>query len=311
MAEDGFTIEWPLWGLELVDRAVGMDGALQVIDTFLYQPTWAQWADMELTAVVEEYCAPLVYQEAMGIPTPRLPPPCLLRFSEMDERGDPDPPIGEHEDMAREVVSALRLYDSGDFIDPSETGTYISEPGGMTTTRLVEVFRCAPYRWVAAAPYSFGSDDVEVLEAIQEGVHWLSTEPRHANASLALENFVLSFGFATGPAERGLHRFIALEALLGTFDRKVKGSSFAERAAHAADGVADAREWLEDAATLRNSLAHNIHDVTPSVDDLEMLEFITRAALLSYLDHASSVETDKPLASFNRVLSAGPVEGPS
>jgi hypothetical protein len=307
MADDGYTVEWPLWGARLVERDVGLEAAMALNETLLYQPTWAQWAAMELSAVIDEYCQRQVADEAQGVHTSTLPPPCLLRLSEVDAAGQPDPSLDRQDEAARHIVGALRLYSAGDFINPAETGTYISEPDGRSSRR-VEVFRCAPYRLSFASPYRIGIDDMDNLASLQLGVAELTEQPIHSNAAVALENFVLSFGFAISGAERGLHRFIALEALLGPMQDTVSGASFSVRAAHAAaDLVPDAAAWLETARAMRNTLAHRTHEAVPTTTDLEMLEEVTRGVLVSYLRHMTRDDTNNPLRGFNEALSSGPI----
>lgn len=306
MSEVGFTYEWPLWGMSLGEPAPSLTTSLRLHDSLLYQPTWAQWAEMEARAVVEEYCQQLVVLEQMGQEVGRLPPPCLLRISESDSEGESDPSEFEHEAVVRAVVSALRVYDGGDFVDPQETGTYAAHPGGLVVRR-VSVFRCALYGWTPSAPYLLLADDVADVETIASSCWAVLQDPAHRNAGLALENFVLSFGFVTPPAEAALHRFIALESLFGGMRDSSHGAPFEVRVANTtSEHAPTVREWLTTMTELRNTLAHRSLGVVPDPDDLEMLEHVVRSSLVAYFNHLETTE-DATLSSFNQALAAGPV----
>jgi hypothetical protein len=266
---------------------------------------------MESGDVVREYAGREIDSEGLGLTTHSQPPVCMQRLSEVDETGNPDPRIGEQKDQARALVAALRLYSAGDFVDPDETGTYVTYPGGMTL-REVGVFRSAFYRWEPEHPYVVDAGAAETLRSLAYWVNTFRHDPVHANIVVAIESFCLSFGSATTLGERGLHRFVALEAMLGSVHGAAASASFAVRAANAISDP-DAPRWLAHAGDLRNRLAHDSQAVVPADDDLEMLEEMTRAVLFSYLVHVSQDEVSDadarhPLRSFNRALAAGPIQ---
>jgi hypothetical protein len=312
MSDAAFVIEWPLWGLRLDVSPGDPDQRIVIHAGVLYQPTWLQWEAIENSDVVQEYAGHEIAAEKLGRPTHSQPPVCMLRLSEVDATGEPDPTIGEQKDQARALVAALRLYSAGDFVDPDETGMYLTLPGGITH-RQVEVFRSAFYKREPEDAYVVTAGDAENLYGL---AHWVDTfrhDPVHTNIVLAIESFCLSFGSATSPGERSLHRFVALEAMLGSVHGAIAGASFAVRAAHAMSDNPDAPRWLAHAGDLRNRLAHDLQAVVPADDDLEMLEELTRAALSSYLVHVSRKEVSEadashPLRSFNHALAAGPIQ---
>lgn len=297
---NGFTIEWPLWGLCLRDRPAGLDAGIRVADALLYQPTWADWAGMESTAVIDEYAAQHVYSERFGQDTPARPPVCLLRLSPAGPDGEPDPSFADQKDAARGQVDAFRLFASGTFVDPSHTGTYYSYPDGMTA-REVEPFRSGFYlEPFADDPYTVDEGDAEELGRLGVLVHEIHRDPRQVNASMAIENFRLSFGEALSPAERTLHLFIALESLLGPMSGTKAGVSFAVRAVSALPGVR-----LGSAEELRDKIAHDLHNTVPSEDDLATLERLARAVLRSYVDHTEGDDSADPVGGFNKALAGG------
>lgn len=307
MNDDGYVIEWPLWGLRMPDRPTGLDGALQVGEGLLYQPTWSQWNNMEYGDIVSENAGQYLYAERLGAAVHSLPPVCALRLSTAGADGEPDPTVDEQEHEARNLFEALRLYSPGDFVDPSETGVYVTYPNDLVV-RAVRPFRSAFYGSSPADPYVVGADDCEPLDDLAALVGVVRQNPEHVNAALAIENFRLSFGSAASPAERALHRFIALEALLGRVGGSTAGAPFAVRARHAAaDAGPDAETWLASVRELRNAVAHGIASADPTEEDLAMLEAITREILLSYLNYISTGNHPDPLAGFNRALAAGPI----
>jgi hypothetical protein len=307
MADEGYTFEWPLWGMSLGDLPRGLGGGLRIHDFLLYQPTWAEWAEMELTAVVDEYCRPQVIAEAMGKDVARLPPPCLLGVSDAGTDGELDPSEAELEAVARATVAAFRLYGRGDFVDPNETGTYISQPG-QRVSRRVSALRCAFYDWTPSDPYVVEPADLQDLGSLASDCYVIREEPEHANAAIVLENFLLSFGAVTSPAESGLHRFIALEALFGGLREERYGAPFAVRVANTVpEYQADVRDWIVETGTeLRNDLAHRTAEVMPDREDLETLEDLVRHSLISYLNHVGNTE-NATLTSFNKALAQAPI----
>lgn len=305
MNDEGFVIEWPLWGLRLDrNQSITVDG------TLLYQPTWQQWADTEKRDLVMEYAGYALGSEMLGKSVHSQPPVCMLRLSEVDNNGEPDPALASHTEQAKALVGALRLYRSGDFVDPAETGTYVTYPSGMTA-REVHVFRSAFYQYQPDHLYVVGASDAEPLANLAYWVDALRHDRMHTNAVLAIESLCLSFATASNRGERSLHRFIALEAMLGPIGESQAGASFLVRASHAMDSRSpDALEWLKRAGKLRNRLAHNLDSVTLTNDDLQMLEVLTRGVLFSYLTYVSqggeNSESDQPLRNFNRALADGP-----
>lgn len=307
MADEGYTFEWPLWGMTLGDLPLGLGGGLRFHDYLLYQPSWAEWAAMESTAVVDEYCRPQVIAEAMGKKVAQLPPPCLLAVSEAGPDGAPHPSEDELEAVARALVAAFRLYGSGDFVDPNETGTYVSQPGQLVSRR-VSALRCAFYDWSPSDPYVVEPADLQHLEVLASASYVMREEPGHVNAAIALENFLLSFGAVTSPAESGLHRFIALEALFGGLREERYGAPFALRVANTVpENQADVPEWIVETGTdLRNALAHRTAEVVPDREALETLEDLVRSSLISYLNHVASTE-NATVTSFNKALAHAPI----
>jgi hypothetical protein len=309
MSDEGFTIEWPMWGMRLEGRAAGLAHAIKVGGGLLYRPTWVEWARMELSDIRDEYFGQHLRAEQLEMNTQAQPPVCLARFSTVDSAGDPSPTFADQTDIARNLLDALRLHAAGDFIDPTETCTYMELPSGLPM-RAVSVFRSSFYHYIFDNPYRLSVDDAEPLDALTSQIRALRAGLGHTNAILAIENFRLSFGSAVGPAERCLHRFIAIEALLGPTSKNEAGASFTTRAANATGGtVPDVLAWLESAGGLRDGLAHALIDVVPSEDDLAMLENVTRAVLVSYLAHVSADGAANPIRSFNRALAAGPIVG--
>jgi hypothetical protein len=303
-----YTFEWPLWGMNLDDCPPGIAGALTIEDSLLYQPTWLDWSNMESSAVVTEYCQPWVAYEAAGRSVQRMPPPCLLRQSEPGPDDEPDPPDALQEKIAKAMVAAFRVYSHGEFVNPNETGTYMSHPSGLVSRR-VSSLRCGCYGWTPEDPYVVSAEDLEEIERLAHACWVLHEDPQHANAGLTLENFVLSFGFVTPPPECGLHRFVALEALFGQM-RTERGTPFAVRVANTVpEQAGDIRDWLAGPGLeLRNALAHRMAGAVVRSDDLTMLEDIVRCALLAYLNHAGSVP-DANVITFNKALADGPLEG--
>jgi hypothetical protein len=307
MSDAGLVLEWPLWGLRIdrvpddSDQQIAFGGAL------LYQPTWVQWEETEKGDVVQEYVGDQISAERLGLPVHSQPPVCIVRLGQIDGSGEPEPPITEHNDQVRALVAALRLYSAGKFVDPEETGIYVTFPHWVD--RQVRVFRSAFYRVEPEHPYVVGSGDAEALDGLAHWVDICRHDPAHTNVALAIESFCLSFGSAMSSGERALHRFVALEAILGS----VHGASFAVRAAHATSGDPEASRWLVHAGDLRNRLAHDLHAVVLADDDLEILEDVTRAVLVAYLAHVARggvavADARHPLRSFKRALAAGPIE---
>lgn len=291
----GFTIEWPLWGMRLPDGRAGFDDLIRIDDAALYQPTWVEWARMESTAVVDEYAAQHLNMERLGMHTPARPPVCLLRLSAENGDGDPEPTFAQQQDVARGLFDAFRLHSGGSFVDPSHTGTYFSYPSGITAREL-QVFRSAFYYYGPFPdPYTVDEGDVPPLTRLARLVNEIRHDPRHANAALAIENFRLSFGFAMHPAERALHLFIALEALLG----RMGGKKFAGWAEHALPG---ARQWIDRAELLRDKVAHDLHNTLPEPDEVALVEELARAVLRAYVDHAEDDDAADPVASFTKSL---------
>lgn len=305
--ESGYVVEWPLWGLELSGFENESKPITRLHDSLLYQPTWAQWEEMEQRDVVDEYIGASVWSEALGLPGHAPGLTCLLRLSRDTPEG-PVPSLAEQHQVAREVVAALRLYGGGGFIDPDETGMYVTEPSGLVVRR-VHAFRCAPYRWPPDEPFVVTPDDLPMLEALQSWVHVLFTEPQHTNAAIALENLVLSHGFTTSPAEVALHRFIALEAFLGPVSGEVRGSSFAIRLSNAA--AAEDNQviaWAANAVELRNRIAHSTHDTVVTPEDLDTLDELVHSVVVAYVNHiADSAPSGSTLRSFNDALGRGPI----
>lgn len=294
----GFTVEWPLWGMRLPDGMAGLDDNIRIDDALLYQPTWVEWSRMESTAVIDEYAAQHLNAERLDVGTPAHPPVCLLRLSPEDGGGQPDPTFAQQQDVARGLFDAFRLHSGGTFVDPGQTGVYYSFPDGLTA-REVQVFRSAFYYQQFPDPYTVDEDDVAQLAWLARRVNEIRHDPRHANAALAIENFRLSFGIAMLPAERALHLFIALEALLGRMDGKKAGTGFADRADHALPG---ARDWIGSAELLRDKVAHDLHNTRPEPDEIARVEGLTRAVLRAYVDHTERDDAADPVASFNKAL---------
>jgi hypothetical protein len=312
VSDQGYVFEWPLWGLRVDAATEEGEPRVRIGSTLVYQPTWTEWEATEHGDIVREYAGRELAAEQVGLPFFANPPACMLRLSEMDGTGDPDPTLERHEVQMRALVMALRLHAPGDFIDPGETGTYITLPDGLTHRR-VHAFRAAFYQEQFQDPYVIAADDVDALEGIAHWVQVLHEDPAHTNAVIALENLCLSFGVATSSGERALHGFVALEAMLGSVHGRVAGVPFADRAANGVQGDdGDVRAWLDRAGDLRNQVAHDLESVELSEQNLRMLGDVTRGVLLSYLLHVSQggvqEQATRPLRSFNQALAVGAIE---
>lgn len=311
--EHGYVIEWPLWGLRLEsDEGDAVENVVVGI-CILHQDTWAEWEETENSQVVYEHAGRELMAERLDARHPTAPV-CLRLLIPMDDEGDEgavEAAFAEYFGRARDIVAALRLYVAGDFIDPVETGTYVTHPSGLVS-REVNVFRSAFYGWVPETPYVLPAGDARAIADLARNVRTVANDRVHGNASIALESFCLSFSSTVSDRERALHRFIALEALLGPLRKKRAGATFEVRAGHAAGDVPEASTWLAQAGRLRNSLAHNFHDTPVSRPDLIMLETLSRGALRAYLAHVCA-HTDggdslaHPILSFNRALASGPI----
>jgi hypothetical protein len=305
---------WPIWGMTLVD-----DQPVSGAETVFYQPTWKDWQSAEKTDVVLAYApdsfAPHQEQRTTTDHGQR-PPVCMLRYSVVGAQGDPEPPTDLHEEWARAFVAALRLQRIGDFVDPIEVGTYLLFPDGVTALRWLQPLRSAFYDWRPARPAALGAGDGPTVGELAVRLHEIARDPTQLNAAHTIESMCLSFGRMAGPAENALHRFVALEALLGRLHESHSGATFDVRATHALGrGAPEYHGFLARAQTLRNALAHDVDSTSPSNEDLDTLEAYVRGALLSYLAFAEKLRSEPTpgarVAAFNQALAHGPLRDAS
>lgn len=303
---DLVALEWPLWGLRLEPhRPAGVEGAIKIGDAALYQPTWQQWWDMENGDVVTEHAGDSLWAERLGLQPSAMPPVCLMRLARADAEGRPHPAVEDHEPRVRVLLDALRLHAAGDFVDPSETGRYVTHPSGVVE-RAVSIFRSALYEVRVVRPYQVDDRCAAEVGQLAQRIAVLRTDPLHLNATLALDSFRLSFGFTATPAERALHRFAALEAVLGPLGEPAHGVSFARRIARALDGdERTAEDWLQSARPLRDGVAHGDPSLSPDEHELQVLESTTRSVLRAYVAQ-DPAGNGHPVRRFNAQLASPP-----
>lgn len=294
-----WVLEYPLWGLQNPGLTPGYENGARTCGGLIYQPTWVEWERSEKTDVVRENAGDLLVRERLGEEVDVFPPPCFVQVGELES----GPDLRDENEPTRNAlafVTALRLHNTGQFFDFTQSGIYGETDRGFVS-RSVTPFRSAFYRYPWSDRYQLRLDELEAVENLFHAV-LTAAEPRF---DVAMENMRVSYGISVPHAEVALLRFMSLETLLGGLFSSVAGVRSSGRAARAVKSGDWVEEWLEGPGfRLRGWVAHGVdsHEIVDETD-LGRLERIVRDLAVAYIDFVGGADRgDDPFASFNRSL---------